>query len=195
MKLRPPPQEAVFGLVLLVVLALPTARQTLESRMLTHMLVQYPAAMLCGALLAGVLRPAWRQRLRAWNCLGLSGLVFSALVLALLMIPRVLDLALQDGRIEAAKWLALLLCGAALRASWADAGPVVQGFFLGNVLPMMAIVGWLYEASPLRVCNAYRIDDQQDLGQMLMGLAAVIAAVWLGHAAWPHVKRPQAIRQ
>ena len=77
----------------------------------------------------------------------------SALLLTILMIPRVLDLALVDGRIELVKWLALLLCGAAVRLSWQPAGLLVQGFFLGNVLPMMVVVGYLFESSPVRLCN------------------------------------------
>ena len=36
-----------------------------------------------------------------------------------------------------------VLAGAALRLSWRPAGLVVQGFFLGNVLPMSAVVGQL----------------------------------------------------
>jgi hypothetical protein len=64
------------------------------------------------------------------------------------------DLVLVDARIDAFKFAALLLCGAALRLSWQAAGTVVQTFFLGNTLPMMAIAGTLYEEAPARVCNA-----------------------------------------
>ena len=99
-------------------------------------------------------------------------------MLALLMIPRVLDLALVEGRVELAKWLALLLCGAAVRLSWQPAGLLVQGFFLGNMLPMMSVVGYLFESSPVRVCNAYLLDDQERLGQRLVWIAAAIGLAW-----------------
>src|SRR4029453_742064 len=102
-----------------------------------------------------------------------------ALILAVLMIPRVLDLALVNARVEAAKTVALLFAGAVLHPSWRAAGLVVQGFFLGNVLPMTVIVGNLYQDSPLRLCNAYRLGDQQYLGECLVWLAIVFAVLGL----------------
>ena len=56
---------------------------------------------------------------------------------------------------------------------------VVQAFFLGNVLPMMGVVGTLYQDSAVRVCNAYRLDDQQDLGRAMVLIAITTAALWL----------------
>jgi len=166
---------------LLCLLAWPGVRQGLEASMTLHMLVQYPLLALAGYLLAAALPGRWTARLDVWNAHGISGLLAAALVLAVLMIPRVLDLALVDGRIEALKYLALLACGAAIRLSWRPAGLLVQGFFLGNVLPMMAVVGNLYESSPMRVCNAYLLDDQARLGQILVWISAAIAAAWF---AW-----------
>ena len=148
--------------------------------MARHMLLQFPLLALCGFVLAAKLPRQWQAGMNRWNGHGITGLFATALVLALLMIPRVLDLALIDGRIELAKWLALILCGAALRLSWQPAGLLVQGFFLGNVLPMTVVVGYLFESSPVRVCNAYLLDDQERLGQGLIWISAAIALVWVG---------------
>lgn len=145
-----------------------------------HMLVQFPLLAACGfALAAAPPRRRWHERLEAWNAHGISALAFVAVAMALLMVPRVLDLALVDARIEALKWLVLLACGAALRLSWRRAGLLVQGFFLGNVLPMTAAVGQLYQDAPLRLCNAYLLDDQVSLGQGLVALSAALAAGWM----------------
>jgi hypothetical protein len=105
--------------------------------------------------------------------------VGSALTLAVLMVPRMLDLALVDMRVESLKLVALVSSGAALRISWQRAGVVVQAFLLGNVLPMMAVVGTLYQDSGWRVCNAYRLGDQQDLGLALVWTALGLAMLWL----------------
>ena len=172
---------AVMAAALLCLQALPAVRQTLEASMTRHMLLQYPLLILAGWLLAASLPGRWLARLNLWNAHGISGLFATALMLAILMIPRVLDLSLVDSRIEILKCLALLACGTALRLSWRPAGLLVQGFFLGNVLPMMAVVGNLYETSSVRVCNAYLLDDQARLGQMLVWIAAAIAAAWF---AW-----------
>jgi hypothetical protein len=174
----PPRRAALAALVLLALLALPVARQALEASMSAHMLLQYPLLALAGCWLAADLPPRWLARLQHWNAHGIAGLFASAMVLAILMIPRVLDLALVDGRIALAKALALVFCGAALRLSWRPAGLLVQGFYLGNVLPMMAVVGNLYASSPVRVCNAYLLDDQARLGQLLIWLSAGVALAW-----------------
>jgi hypothetical protein len=174
----PPRLAALAALALLALLALPVARRALEASMSTHMLLQYPLLALAGFCLAVALPPRWLTRLQRGNAHGIAGLFASAMMLAILMIPRVLDLALVDGRIALAKSLALVFCGAALRLSWRPAGLMLQGFYLGNVLPMMAVVGNLYASSPVRVCNAYLLDDQARLGQLLIWLSAGVALVW-----------------
>ncbi|WP_406625271.1 hypothetical protein [Acidovorax sp. SDU_ACID1] len=176
--------QAVTGLALLVAMALPPLRSLLEARMSSHMLLQFPVLLLAGALLAGAIPPAVRQRLQGWNAHGMAGLVFAALVLALSMVPRLLDLVLVNPLVEAVKFAALLLCGVALRGSWRRAGLGLQAFFLGNTLPMMAVAGWLYETASVRLCNAYRLDEQVWLGQTLSWTAAGIAALWLGRITW-----------
>ncbi|EJL81499.1 hypothetical protein PMI15_03408 [Polaromonas sp. CF318] len=184
---------ALIAAALLCLLAWPGVRHGLEASMTLHMLVQYPLLALAGHLLAAALPGRWTARLDVWNAHGISGLFAAALVLAILMIPRVLDLALVDGRIETLKYLALLACGAAIHLSWRPAGLLVQGFFLGNVLPMMAVVGNLYESSPLRICNAYLLDDQARLGQMLVWVAATIAAAWFAGLVRALMQRDAAV--
>lgn len=179
---------AAAGLCLGALLALAPVRQLLESSMWRHMLVQFPLWMLVGCWLASALGVRARERIARWNADGISGLVATAVVLAVLMVPRVLDLALVRPDIEVAKCTALVVAGAALRLSWRPAGQVVQGFFLGNLLPMMAVVGQLYIDSPLRVCNAYLLGDQVRLGQWLVGMAAGGAVGWLGWVAWTLVR-------
>lgn len=176
--------SAVFGVAALIALVTQPLRHTLESQMSMHMLVQFPALISTGMLLAGALSTKAREQLAQWNAHGIAGLTFAALVLALAMIPRLLDLALVDASVEIVKFVALLLCGLALRVSWRNAGVIVQGFFLGNILPMMAIAGSLYETAPARVCNAYRLDEQQWVGQCLTIVAGCIAAAWLARVFW-----------
>ncbi|HVL10558.1 cytochrome c oxidase assembly protein [Hydrogenophaga sp. IBVHS1] len=170
------------GVALLAVSMLPPLRQTLESSMSLHMLVQYPALMLAGALMTMALPPALALRLSTWNAVGISGLTATALILAVLMIPRVLDLALLDPRVEGAKVAALLFAGAVLWPSWRAAGLMVQAFFLGSVVPMTIVIATLYQDSPVRLCNAYRIDDQQQLGLGLLWIAGTVTVGWFVHA-------------
>ena len=184
-----PRTQAALGLALCVLLAWPTLRQALEASMWRHMVLQFPLLMGAGALLAAALPSRARTLVARWNAHGIAGLVGVAVVLGVLMVPRVLDLALREPAIEAAKCAARVLAGAALRLSWRAAGLVVQGFFLGNVLPMTAVVGQLYIDAPLRLCNAYLLDDQARLGQWLIALAVLLALGWLAQVGWWVVRR------
>ena len=184
-----PRTQAALGLALCVVLAWPPLRHALEASMWRHMVLQFPLLMAAGALLAAALPPRARGAVARWNAHGIAGLVGVAMVLGVLMVPRVLDLALRDPAIEAAKVAVLLGAGAALRLSWRAAGLVVQGFFLGNVLPMTAVVGQLYIDAPLRLCNAYLLDDQARLGQWLIALAVLLALAWLAQVGWWMARR------
>lgn len=184
-----PRTQAALGLALCVLLAWPPLRHALEASMWRHMVLQFPLLMAAGALLAAALPPRTRGAVARWNAHGIAGLVLVACVLAVLMVPRVLDLALRDPAIEAAKVAVLLGAGAALRLSWRAAGLVVQGFFLGNMLPMTAVVGQLYIDAPLRLCNAYLLDDQARLGQWLIALAVLLALGWLAQVGWVMARR------
>ena len=187
-------RPAVLGLALLALLIVPVARHALEASMWRHMMLQFPAWMAVGALLVAGLPASARGRVARWNAHGIAGLVTVAVVLALLMVPRVLDLALQRPLVEVIKLAALLVAGAALALSWQRAGLVLQFFFLGNALPMMVVVGSLYVDSPLRLCNAYLLDDQVRLGRWLVALAVVLALLWLAWAGWLLVRRDAAVQ-
>lgn len=182
-----------LGACLLLLMLVPPVRKMTESSMTAHMLIQYPCLLLAGALLVEALPQRWQSATGRWNELGMAGFVGSALALALLMIPRVLDLALVDAGVESMKMLALLLSGAAIRLSWQRAGLVMQAFFVGNVLWMTAVVGMLYQDAAVRVCNAYRLDDQQDLGLALVLIAVAAGLIWALHAAWARTRSVQSL--
>lgn len=170
---------AAAGAALLILLALPVVRHAMEASMWRHMIVQAPLWIAAGALVAGAVPGRIRRALAPWNVSGISGLAIATVTLALLMVPRTLDLALVVPEIEVIKLAALFATGAALRLSWRRASTVLQFFFLGNMLSMMAIAGMLYMNSPLRLCNAYLLDDQERLGDWLTTAAAIFGVAWL----------------
>lgn len=161
------------------VLAITALRPLLEGSMRAHMLVQYPLLMLAGALAAAAVPARAACLLARCNALGISGLMLVAAVLAVAMVPRLLDLALLDARVEALKFAALMSAGAALPGSWRAAGAVVQAFFLGGVLPMTVAAGSVYIDAPVRLCNAYLLGEQQRLGVELIAVAALLGVAWL----------------
>lgn len=156
-------------------LNIPFIRRIMESDMAYHMLLQFPLILLAGWLLArGFPEPA-----KKWNYAGVTGLLAASMILMFWMIPRALDLVLVNPALEFLKFFSLALAGMALASSWPVAGMIVRGFFLGNVLPMMMVVGWLYVEAPVRLCNSYLSNDQLRTGSGLLALSIAGSLLWL----------------
>ena len=164
--------------ILFVVLAAPAMRELLESVRLTHMLVQIPLLALVGALLGSALPARWKRRIAEWNRWGVSGIALALIVSTWWMVPRALDLALASPAMEAAKFVSLpIFVGVPLAVSWRQLGSLGRGFVLANVLPMWAVVGWLYIAAPVRVCNYYLVDQQVAAGTGLLWVSGIVGLV------------------
>ncbi len=173
-KIRPA-MGAGIGIMLLI----PPLRMWMEGDMMLHMLLQIPLIVFAGWIQAQGFSDKSRAALQKWNHAGISGLLMSSLILMFWMLPRALDVVLTDSTLEFMKFASLALVGVALACSWPAAGMIVRGFFLGNLLPMMLVIGWLYVVAPVRICNAYLANDQVRTGNGLMVLAIVGSLVWL----------------
>lgn len=171
--------QTVAGAGLLLMLNIPSIRRIMESDMAYHMLLQFPLLLLAGWLLAKTLPMQVKTGLQAWNCAGVTGLLAASMTLMFWMIPRALDLVLVNPALEFMKFISLTLAGIALALSWPGAGMIVRGFFLGNVLPMMMVVGWLYIEAPVRLCNSYLSYDQLHTGRGLLALSIAASLFWL----------------
>jgi len=164
--------QAWTGFCLLAVLALPWVRQGLESAMTGHMLVQIPLLVLAGALVGGGLPASLRRGLAPWNRYGLAGLLLAIFTLAYWMLPRSLDLALESGWAELAKFISLpLLAGLPLRLSWSALGAIGRGVVWSQLVAKLAVMGWLYLEAPVRVCTRYLVSDQEQVGRALLFIA------------------------
>ena len=167
---------ACAGALLFAVLALPAMRHALERVMLAHMLVQIPLLAASGALIAAALPARVKSRIAAWNRCGVAGTLLALIASTWWMVPRALDLALAAPLMEVAKFATLpLLVGAPIALSWRDLGGMGRGFVIANVLPMWAVVGWLYAAAPVRVCNFYLVEEQVGAGVGLLSASLVLA--------------------
>lgn len=169
-------------------LATPPVRHALEATMTLHMLVQIPLLALAGWWLAGCLMDRVTDALAAWNRSGISGLLLASLAWIFWMLPRTLDAALEVPWVEVAKFVGMpLLIGMPLALSWPRAGFVVRGVFLLEVIAMAFRVGWLYMASPTRLCSNYLLDDQQLLGKIMLAVGVAIGLSLVWRLMWGHI--------
>ena len=169
----------IAGMALWAILALPAVRVGLEARLVTHVFVQLLGLAVVGYLIGMALRPLVLSRLAAWNRFGLSGLAIAISCGAVWMLPRWLDASLESDLVETTKFVSLpLLLGLPLALSWLGLGTILRGFLKANFLSMLLFLGWLYIASPVRLCNSYLIDDQTLLGTAFIAIAGVLSLLW-----------------
>jgi hypothetical protein len=162
-----------------LLLWLPPLRPVLESDMALHMAVQLPLLAILGALLAPLVRAGEPSWLAEADWLGIPGLMLAFLASSFWMLPRALDGALADPRMEAAKFVSVpLLIGLVAAASWRRMPSLGRAFIIANFISKLGILGGLYLAAPVRLCAYYRLDQQVAAGWLLLGLAAAASLLW-----------------
>lgn len=180
--------RAIVGIGMIVLLALPGARGLLEREMVTHMLVQIPLLAIAGVFVASGIPQRLKDEVALWNRGGITGAILAVVVSSWWMVPRALDSALASPGAELWKFISLpLFVGVPMAISWNPLGAIGRGFVVVNVLPMWAVVGWLYIAAPVRVCNYYLMDQQLIAGRGLLWLTISVATVLatLSFRSWP----------
>ncbi|MES0371677.1 MAG: hypothetical protein ABUK11_05305 [Mariprofundaceae bacterium] len=181
--------QAGLGIGLIIVLSLPVGRALLESSLINHMLVQIPLLALAGWMIG---KSMFASLFLESNRNGIPGLLIALFVMLFWMLPRWLDAALSEPLWEAIKFITIpLLIGLPLGISWPRMSSFSRAVVWTNSISMLVILGWLYVAAPLRVCNNYLVNQQEDFGYMAMALAVVIAAYWVGIAFFGKWDKPE----
>jgi hypothetical protein len=166
----------VPGLLTWGVLALPPVVELLEAHLVTHAALQLPLLAASGACIGTAFRGA--AGLRGWNERGAAGLLLACFAALVWMLPRSMDAALADPRVDALKLASVpLLVGVPLGASWGRLGPVARAFVIANGVSMLLALAWLYHAAPVRVCNYYLRGEQLDLADAYLAAAVLVTAV------------------
>ena len=167
-------QLAVAGLLLL---SMPIMREILEASPTGHMLIQMPLLAIFGGLALHLIPDQFRQIIANWDQTGVTRLLLAVFTIVFWMIPRNLDAAIDQPAFEITKFLTLpLFAGLGLAGAWQQIGVVLRAFLKAQFVAMLAFLGWVYVAAPIRICNNYLEDQQQNLGWLLLGSALVLAA-------------------
>ncbi len=175
-----------------LVLWLAPLRRALEHDMTLHMTVQLPLLMLAGWLAADALRAHEPRSLARADWLGIPGILAVVLATSFWMLPRALDDALGDARVDLVKFLSLpLFAGVPLAWSWRGMPPLGRAFLWANFIPKLGAVGGLYLGAPTRLCAYYRLDQQALTGWTLIAVAVALGIAWFiaAFAGWPVPRR------
>ena len=171
--------------LLFVVLLLPPSRDWLEGSMTLQMLLQIPLLIGIGYLLRAALPQPLVAGIARWNHHGINSLVLASLAGMFWMLPRSLDASVSEPWIAIAKFVSVpLLIGLPLGLGWPRMGFVVRGVFLLELIATFFRLGWLYMASPIRLCNNYLLDDQQRLGEYMLVIGGLLLAAVVAKLLW-----------
>ena len=165
-------------------------RAGFERDPVTHILLQLPLLALAGALFARATPDGGTWQTSPWLKGGLAPILIAIFAIAFWMLPRSIDAALIDPRMEIAKFVTVpLLIGAPLAIGWPRAHPLLRGFLKAEAISMLAVMAFLYTHAPVRICNAYLVSDQERLGLGFLLAAILCAMLWTWPIFWdwrPH---------
>jgi hypothetical protein len=164
-----------------LLLGTPAARDWLEASMTTHMLVQMPLLAVIGIVACRMLPVRLQDSILVKVGGSVPCVMVALFASSYWMLPRALDAALNDPLAEVAKFLSLpLLVGFPLVLAWRRLTLIGRGFVWTNFISMLAVLGWLYIVAPVRVCNSYLVNDQENAGWYMVIISILIFLWWLG---------------
>ena len=155
-------------------------RSVIEQSMAWHMAFQMPLLVLSGWLMMRALpRNLHFSGWASFNNFGLTGFMAAQVILAYWMLPSSLDRAVVLPMFDAAKVITLLISGVLLADAFNRAPSVLQLFFMGYWVSMMAWLGIYFATTDLRLCNAYSLQSQINTGWGLLALGAALSVAWV----------------
>lgn len=133
-----------------------------------HMLVQIPMLIIAGYCLKQKILGS-QYTLAA----SISQWLWVYLASAFWMLPISLDKALLYPEWDVLKILSFLITGAVLKIVF-QSQRLLALFFIGSMVMMLFFVGFYYQQTDIRLCNAYLIESQQVTGIGLIASACLL---------------------
>ncbi|WP_197277521.1 hypothetical protein [Bacillus sp. FJAT-27245] len=158
-------KQGVYGLLLLVALALPPVAGFMESIMIVHMHMQMPLLIVSGFFIGRYVLDRFPDFFEKWDENGVPGILLFVVVIGYWMLPRAMDEALTVQVVEVFKFISLpLLAGVPLRDSWGKLSGLGRKVVIVFFTALFVAMGWLYIMAPDNLCNSYLVIDQVILG-------------------------------
>lgn len=171
---------SIIGLLLLFVAIIPIVRNTMEASMVGTMLFQYPLLISSGYFVAKGLSKKFGTNVYYIDQNGIASILMVIFVIAYWCLPRSIDAALNEPLIELLKYASLpVLVGIPLYYSWQILGSLAKSFLWANLISMIFVMSWLYYEAPIRLCNNYLVNAQQQLGKSLFFIGIVLCVYFL----------------
>lgn len=174
-------RQFLYGIAIILILAIPFMRTLFESYMFLHMHMQMMLLFIAGLLLTPLLKEKFPSLFEKYNKNGVPFMIIFLTIIIYWMLPRAMDEALEIWYIELFKFISIpLLAGVTVRDSFPKLKAGARFIFMFITAITFGITGILYTSSDSQLCNSYLIADQISvgLGQVAIGVA-ILAFVFL----------------
>jgi hypothetical protein len=157
--------QAFYGFILFIFLAVPPVAHFMESLMVIHMHMQMPMLVISGLLMTRFFQIKFPAFFEKWNQNGIPGILLFIMIAGYWMLPISMDEALTLTSVEIFKFISLpFLAGVSLRDSWKKLGATFKNGIIIGFTVLFIGLGWLYIQAPFQLCNNYLIIEQMTLG-------------------------------
>lgn len=164
----------MLGVFLMIILAIPPINALLEKHLIGQMLIEIPVLIIAGIFFAKFL--PFKLKIYSQHKYGLSSLLLAIFPLIFWLLPRNVDAVLSNNLLDIFRFLTLpFITGLFLAISWHILTGSAKAFVLVNGTAMLFVMGWLYLASPVRLCNNYLLNQQEQLGKAILTIGSIIA--------------------
>lgn len=151
----------------------------IEKSLLLHVLFGVPVLIGIGIVFGVYINKYCSQTIDIINYAGIPGIVLATFTIGFWMIPRWLDASINDEYIGLIKYFSLtMLVGLPLSLSWKRLPIIAVGVVKIEFLAMLFRIGWIYEISPVRLCNNYLLFEQQLLGTSFIYIGLILGLIW-----------------
>ncbi|MFK9094027.1 hypothetical protein [Bacillus salipaludis] len=158
-------KQLVYGLLIILFLAVPPVANLMESVMIIHMHMQMPILVFAGFIMARFFRLRFPYFFEKWNGNGVPGILLFLITVSYWTIPRAMDDALTSQGMEFFKFISLpILAGIPLNDSWKKLKPIGKNIIFYFFIALFTAMGWLYIETPVQLCNNYLVIEQITLG-------------------------------
>lgn len=174
-------RQFLYGLVIVLIMAVPPIRALFESYMFLHMHMQMMLLFLAGILMAPFLKQKFPRFFEKFNKNGVPFMIIFVTIIIYWMLPRAMDEALELWYVELFKFISLpLFAGVTLRDSIPKLKAGARFVFMFITAITFSVTGIAYTSADAQLCNAYLVADQISvgIGQMAIGLA-IFAFIFL----------------
>ena len=171
--------KLVISLAAVLAIILPPLHNYVVQDMTLIFLFEIIGLTAAGILVGAAIHPIVFRRTPTQWMFKLPASLLAVGTLFCWLLPVTVDLAAGSRLVDTVRHTTLfLLAGFPIGLVWRLYSQVFRGFVVANLVAMIIMMGWVYVSYPEELCGLFSLEQQQDLGRMLLALGPFSTIFW-----------------